>query len=503
MHVFAKNPSANPSTPSRGSKPIRSPGFGQTRTLYSNETADNGNVLAAPLRHSPGTARILTKLEINEPGDGFEREADRVADQVMRMVEPSGIGSTPVPIQRKCAACEKEEEETSGPRAVMQGIAGTTEEDTPFSQPTISRKAQLAAPPDRSSVPAPIAGGLLSGRSRGEPLSEPVRNGMEDAFGHDFSRVRIHRDAEAGEMTRQLGALAFTHRSHIYFDRGRYDPHASSGKWLLAHELTHVVQQGHAASGGRSRAVANVSSSASSPAIQRFALWRAGTVNEVNNLADGVINGGPAGFTPPMLNGAIILSTAQARAAIRRPTLSFSPAAAGGINAKVDNTPINTGSFEEDVLAPGPWTTVAPKAAVGGLLPALGACTGAGDSTFRAIGDPSDAAMHAANRRQEDRHAADNEVAYRGSLVPWDSNLIVAEVLEEEFNGPTQADAEAALWARMGGTPDQVADNYFNEAARLGRAFHGTPAGGTIGAPTDPLSNADCSTSSAKFTNPS
>jgi hypothetical protein len=111
--------------------------------------------------------------------------------------------------------------------------------------------------------------------------------------------------------------------------------------------------------------------------------------------------------------------------------------------------------------------------------------------------------MQEANRRHEDRHASDHEIAFNASLVPWDSNLIVAEVLGEEFRGATAAAAEAALWSRMGGTPDDVADEYINEALRLGGAFHATAAGGPVGAPTNATANADCSTSSAKFTNPS
>ena len=77
---------------------------------------------------------------------------------------------------------------------------------------------------------------------------------MENAFGYDFSRVRIHRNDEAKVLSHQLGALAFTHGSDVYFGNNMYDPAGSSGKRLLAHELTHVVQQGHSAPLGNSMA---------------------------------------------------------------------------------------------------------------------------------------------------------------------------------------------------------------------------------------------------------
>jgi len=327
---------------------------------------------------------------------------------------------------------------------------------------------------------------------------------MENAFGHDFSRVRVHRDAEAGEISQQFSALAFTHGSHIYFGNGMYDPDRSSGKRLLAHELTHVLQQGQAALHRSSESATPAAAVQTSvPTIQRVATWAAGTVHEVNNLANSILNGPPVGYTPPMLNGSIILSTAAARAAMHKPTLAFSSAASGGVNARVATVPTNMGSFDESVLAPGPWTMATLKAPIGIMFPTLTMCTGAGNSTFRAIGNPSDAAMSAANRRHEDHHANDHQASFNGSIVPWDTRLTAAQSAGTTFNRPSEADAEAALYATMSGTPDQVADAYFNACVAANNVYHGTAAGGNVGAPTDPTANADCSTSSAKYTNPS
>jgi hypothetical protein len=110
--------------------------------------------------------------------------------------------------------------------------------------------------------------------------------------------------------------------------------------------------------------------------------------------------------------------------------------------------------------------------------------------------------MFAANRRHEDRHAADHRAAFNGSIVPWDTKLTAVSASGTTFNGPTEADAQAALYAAMGGTPDQVADAFMNACAAAVIAYHGTPAGGPVTS-SNPKANADCSTSSVEATNPS
>jgi hypothetical protein len=238
--------------------------------------------------------------------------------------------------------------------------------------------------------------------------------------------------------------------------------------------------------------------------IQRTATWAAGAVHQTNNLASAVVNGTAAGVTWPTLNGSTFWSAAAALAALVRPTLSFAAAASGGgVNATVTSVPTNTGSFDETVLSAGPWTTTVPKTRIGAMFSTLAACTGAGNSTFRAIGDPSDAAMAAANRRHEDRHATDHQAAFNGSIVPWDARLTAAQTAGTTYNGANNAAAEAALYTAMGGTPDQVTAAFFNACQAAVIAYHSSAAGGPIGAPTGPTANADCTTSSANYTNPS
>jgi hypothetical protein len=82
-------------------------------------------------------------------------------------------------------------------------------------------------------------------RDRGQPLPEATQRRMGGALGHDLSSVRVHTDAEADQLNRQLDARAFTTGRDVFFREGEYDPHSTDGQELIAHELTHVVQQGH------------------------------------------------------------------------------------------------------------------------------------------------------------------------------------------------------------------------------------------------------------------
>src|SRR5262249_8012632 len=87
-------------------------------------------------------------------------------------------------------------------------------------------------------------------RSSGQPLDTESRYFMEERFGHDFSGVRVHSDAQAQRSADETDAEAYTVGQDIVFASGRYSPNTEGGRELLAHELTHVVQQGFAGPGG-------------------------------------------------------------------------------------------------------------------------------------------------------------------------------------------------------------------------------------------------------------
>jgi hypothetical protein len=88
-----------------------------------------------------------------------------------------------------------------------------------------------------------IESDLAKSKGKGFAMDDLTRTAMEENIGSDFSNVRIHTDARAINMCDKIGAQAFTNGNDIYFNQGKYNPSSKSGKHLLAHELTHTVQQ--------------------------------------------------------------------------------------------------------------------------------------------------------------------------------------------------------------------------------------------------------------------
>lgn len=176
--------------------------------------------------HDAGTffspVTIQPKLRVGATDDVYERQADRVAEAVVSSPAPAiqqqkkaeensgGI------LQRKCAECEKEEG--------LQ-MKSDTGQSAGIAPPGISQKIQNAA--------------------GGTHLPDSVNSEMSQKMGADFSAVTIHTGAKASRLNQSLGARAFTHGNDIFFNSGEYNPGSREGKRLLAHELTHVVQQGN------------------------------------------------------------------------------------------------------------------------------------------------------------------------------------------------------------------------------------------------------------------
>ena len=168
--------------------------------------------------HTQSPASVQTKLMVGSPGDIYEREADHIADQVMRMPEPQ--------LQRACA-CGGE-----CPKCQLEQL-GQEDERLQTKRIQASGTGQVTAPPAVHEVL----------RSSGQPLDRATRAFMEPRFGRDFSHVRVHEGAAAEQSAREVNAHAYTVGNHIVFGRGNFSPQTSRGKELLAHELTHVVQQ--------------------------------------------------------------------------------------------------------------------------------------------------------------------------------------------------------------------------------------------------------------------
>lgn len=147
------------------------------------------------------------KLTVNQPGDKYEQEADRFASRVVNS-------------------------ESQYSESFFK----------PQITPLINRSEKSGSP----IVTNKVESTLLKNTHSGSKLPENIRAKMENGFGKDFSGVKVHVDSEAEEANKSLNANAFTYGNHIYFNAGKFNPNSKNGQELLAHELTHVVQQGKA-----------------------------------------------------------------------------------------------------------------------------------------------------------------------------------------------------------------------------------------------------------------
>src|SRR5687767_12102015 len=165
----------------------------QTKTPWSPPAAHTSHANSL-LREKPSA------LTIGPSHDPLEAEADAVAERVLTGSRLPAIGGSAADVQR----------------------------------------SQVAASDQTSVAPASVDHALSS---PGMPLDSALRQEMERRFAHDFSRVRVHTGAAADQSAHDLSAHAYTLGRDIVFGRGRYAPESADGRQLLAHELTHVVQQ--------------------------------------------------------------------------------------------------------------------------------------------------------------------------------------------------------------------------------------------------------------------
>jgi hypothetical protein len=177
-------------------------------------------------RHAPHSASfaLQTKLEVGPAGDQYEQEADRIASSLMRHIH------TQATVQRAKTPLTPEEG-----RAQREAEAAVEE-------------VRLSGEGGTGLADGPVDGGteqsIQKARDGGHALEPKVRGSMESAFRAEFGSVRVHTDSQADTLNRSLNARAFTTGSDLFFKRGAYNPGSSDGQKLIAHELTHVVQQG-------------------------------------------------------------------------------------------------------------------------------------------------------------------------------------------------------------------------------------------------------------------
>jgi|GEM_PF-4617039 len=258
------------------------------RNTDSSHTSKNNN-------DSFFKTRVQPKLAVGQPGDKYEVEADKTADKVVQKIntpqpiqtsptpffapktvvqskkdtiqqkekgekeqevqeKPLSESITPVvqtslleePIQEKCDACEEKEttpiqkkckdceEKAAGSTTIQQKCDACEKEE----------KVQAKQDAGNKSTESDLSSKLTQSKGGGVGMDASTQQQMSSGFGSDFSNVRIHTDSNAVQMNKELGSHAFTNGSDVYFNSGKYDPSSDSGKHLLAHELTHTVQQG-------------------------------------------------------------------------------------------------------------------------------------------------------------------------------------------------------------------------------------------------------------------
>ena len=207
------------------------------------------------------TPEVQPQLQADVPGEAPESKPDPVAEPVVqRVVQPAPapppVVSTTSNVHVQAVSEEKEQEKPEELDAQDESIRKKPifDSDAPPDDP-LQRKCEACAEEDPEPVQRKesdstaeaspdLSQRLQSSRGGGSPLPSDTRTQMEGAMGADFSGVRVHTGSDAADMSQGIHAQAFTHGSDIYFNEGKYDPGSTDGQRLLAHELTHTVQQG-------------------------------------------------------------------------------------------------------------------------------------------------------------------------------------------------------------------------------------------------------------------
>lgn len=236
-------------------------GFGLDLLNASPAAATQAQPINKPITHDISRIsfrRPQAKLTIGQPGDVYEQEADSVAQQVMQRMALSGnrqsiqrqeapeeeeeLQMKPLEIStlQRQEAPEEEEELQMKPLDIntLQRQEAPEEEEELQMSPMVQRKGQggMAATPD-------LETSINQARGGGQPLGDNIRKPMEQAFGADFGGVKVHTDSRSDQLNQSIQARAFTTGQDVFFRQGEYNPGSRGGQELLAHELTHVVQQ--------------------------------------------------------------------------------------------------------------------------------------------------------------------------------------------------------------------------------------------------------------------
>ena len=204
------------------------PAVRKTRPYVHHPMGSVQQVQRMEIRRILRSTGVQAKLTIGQPNDKYEQEADRVADQVMAMPDPK--------LQRQPEPEEEEEILQTKPLADQITPLIQRQEEPPEEEEETAQAKGDGGPTTASST---VESGINSMRGGGQPLPESARAYFEPRF----SQARVHRDARAAQAAQAVNARAFTVGRDVVFGAAEYSPETGEGRRLLAHELTHVVQQ--------------------------------------------------------------------------------------------------------------------------------------------------------------------------------------------------------------------------------------------------------------------
>ena len=207
----------------------------QRMPAFESEITANGGVQRKEM-NSPSLS-IQTKLTIGEPGDKYEQEADTVASQVVKQINaPSSIQ----PAQGESIQRQEEAEEELQAKSEITTIQRMEEpEEDLQTKPILQRQEGIGS----REASAGLESQINQVRNGGQALETNLQARMGQAMGADFSGVRVHTDAQSDKLNQSIQAKAFTTGQDVFFRQGEYQPGSRRGQELIAHELTHVVQQ--------------------------------------------------------------------------------------------------------------------------------------------------------------------------------------------------------------------------------------------------------------------
>ncbi len=227
----------------------------KVKTHQSSEKENGAGRAAADFsnRNSQSSFAVMPKLEVGQVGDEYEQEADRTADQVMQTTANNSVQLATLPEEKIQKATLPEEkvqkailpEEKVQKKPISETSSWIQQAEKKEEEKPIQKKSEN---PSQGEIPETswLENQLNNLKGSGDRLPDESRSFMESRFGADFSDVNVHTGSQSEVLNRSLNAQAFTHGSDVYFGEGKYNPESHQGKHLLAHELTHVVQQGNA-----------------------------------------------------------------------------------------------------------------------------------------------------------------------------------------------------------------------------------------------------------------